>query len=170
VNRSIHTTDRLIRELIETRRAATNDEVEQIVERMASAPFEPRDISVPSELRGKRYLGNQLGARAPVLLVHPMQRVMLDRQWADGTTEDEYLEDLRRAVRAPAAHVVVYERRGGHVAAVLAPNTIPANRRGLDALPWIYVVHSADRGTMISGYQATSLQAISIPEDARWLT
>lgn len=169
MNLSPHPADRLIRHVVETGRPATDGEVEQIITRMAAAPFEGRDTSVPSELRGQRFQGQELGARGPALLVHVAQRVMLNQQWSDDTTEEAYLEDLRRAVRHPSARLILYERRGGCIAAAFAPNTMPVSRRGRHVLPWIYVVYSADRGMIVTGYQASSLQAVSIPEDARWL-
>lgn len=162
--------DRLIRELIETKRAATSAEIGQIIGRMATAPFDPRDRSVPSELRGATFRGRRLGGRGPSLSVHLAERILLNKQWANGTTEDEYAADLQRAVRDPRARLVVYARRGGHMAGILVPTNVPESRRGQDALPWLYVVYSADRGTIVSGYQASSRQALTIPEDARWLT
>ncbi len=170
MNFSPHPADRLIRELIQTRRVATDTEIQQIIERIATPPFEPRDRSVPCELRGMTYQGRQLGVRGPSLLVHLAERVLLNQQWADGTTEDEYRDDLRRAVRDQSAHLPVYERRGGHMAGILIPNGIPQDHRGSHALPWLYVVYAADRGIIVSGYQASSRQEINIPEGAQWLT
>ena len=99
-----------------------------------------------------------------------MQRVIGDDQWAVGTTEAEYLADLRRAVRTAGSRLVTYSARGGALAASFGPNTVPASRRGASAEPWLFVVYSADRGILISGYQASSLQAVRIPGDALWLT
>jgi hypothetical protein len=121
---SQHPVDQLIRELIQTGRPATKDEVEAIIERMATASFEPRVTSVPVPERGITYDGYRLGARVPSLAYHLVKRIVLDRQWADGTTEEQYLEDLRRAARAPTARFVIYEHRGGHVAITLTPTSV----------------------------------------------
>ena len=169
VNLSPHPVDQLIRELIRTGRAASPEEVEQVIERVSTAPFAQQPVAVPAELQDVPLSGQRLGPRARSLLVHLAQRILLDQQWAAGTTEQQYLSDLHFAVRRPSARIALYERRGGHVAGILAPNELPPDRRGAKALPWVYVVYSADRGTIISGYQASSVQEVDIPEGARWL-
>jgi hypothetical protein len=94
--------------------------------------------------------------------------VVDDDQWAFGTTAAEYLADLWQAARSPDARIVLYQRRGGCLAAIIAQNRIPAERRGADALPWLLVVFSADRGTIITGYQTSSDMLSNIPEDGLW--
>lgn len=168
---SQHPVDRLIRELIQTGRQATTEEIERIIERMATAPFDRRVLPVPAQLRGTPYQGRALGTREDALFIHLVQRVIRDGQWAEGITELDYVADLRRAVRAPPARLVIYQRRGGPVAATFTPSdrVLPASRRGPKALPWLYVVYSADRGIIVSGYQTSGLQTLSVPGDARWL-
>ncbi len=139
------TADLLIRDLIWTGRAATAEEIDRITQRMASSPF-------------------------PALRAH-LARRLIERQWIVGTTEQEYVDDLRRAIRDDAARVAVYRRRGGNLAAVLAPSEriLPTQRRGARWLPVLFVVYSADRDIILSGYQASSLRTIALPEDIRWL-
>jgi hypothetical protein len=126
-------------------------------------------VRVPVALRGMSYRGRPLGRRAGSLAVHLLTRVLLDQQWADVTTEADYLDDLRRAVRDAAARLAAYERRGGPMAASLAPNTVPPIRRGVKSLPWLFVVYSADRGSIISAYQVSGLEEVRISGDIRWL-
>ncbi|HZS02749.1 MAG TPA: hypothetical protein VFE37_28815 [Chloroflexota bacterium] len=168
---SRHPADRLIRELLEPGRAAGPDEIAQIVARLAAAPFSPRLVSVAIELQGLVYQGRLIYAREPALFAHLVQRVIADRQWAVGTTEQQYLGTLRRAVRSASARLLMYERRGGILAAALARTrqAVPPRQRGARFLPWLYVVYSADRGTIISGYQASGLEELNIPGNARWL-
>src|SRR5215211_2778926 len=109
---SQHPADRLIRDLIATRRRATPEEVAAIIARMASAPFDGRTVRVVPALRGVLP-----GATANALTSHLAKRVFDERQWASGTTADDYLNDLRRAVRSPAGRLLVYNRRGGNLAA-----------------------------------------------------
>ncbi len=54
---SQHPVELLIREIIRTRRTATNEEIEQIIERMAAVPFNPDRVGVPQKHRGLRYRG-----------------------------------------------------------------------------------------------------------------
>jgi len=168
---SRHPTDRLIRELIQTGRPATEDEIGRIVDRMAAMPFDRCIIPVPTTLRGQTYRGHTLGAREDSLTYHLTKRVVDERQWLDGTTADEYLADLRRAVRAPSARLATYERRGGHIAVTMTPTSaaVPSVRRTPASLPDVLVVYSADRGIILSGYQVSSLDQTGIPDEARWL-
>lgn len=76
--------NRLIRELIENRRDATPEEVEQIIERMATAPPDRRALPVPRRLRGSNYLGRTLGARTDAFFRHLIQRVVDEQQWTWG--------------------------------------------------------------------------------------
>jgi hypothetical protein len=166
-----HSADRLIRELIASGRGASPDEIAQIVERMATAPFTTRLLHVPTRERGASYQGHILAARMPSLVYHLVKRVAIEEQWQWGTTLVRYLADLKRAVRDPTARLVVYERRGDFVAATITPTSriIPAARLGLDALPQVLVVYSANSGMIVTGYQFSTLDQIRIPGEAQWL-
>lgn len=135
----------MIRALIHSGRIATVADLDQIVTRMAQAEY-------------------------PTIKQHLNKRVG-EKQWVDGTTEGEYLADLRNAIRNGGARLAIYERRGGNIASVVAEtaNIIPDSRRGQDSLPLLFVAYSADRGIIVSGYQASILGEISIPKRARWL-
>lgn len=138
---------------------------------MATAPFEPRDVRVRQTERGLVYEGRTLAARAGSLTVHLIRRVVVEGQWAFGTTADDYLADLGLAICSPDARLVVYARRGGYLAATLTPTdrVVPALRRGPQTLPELLVVYAADRGIKVSGYQVSELAATGIPEEAVWL-
>lgn len=168
---SRHPADQLIRELIATGRAATEEEVARIVARLATAPFDPRVLPVPAALRGARLGGRTLGHHEPAVTIHLAQRVIGDGQWSAATTEADYLADLRRGIGDPSARLVIYKRRGGPIAATLTPadRALPSDRRGPKSPPWLYVVYAVDRGIIVSGYGASGPQTLSIPEDARWL-
>jgi hypothetical protein len=107
----------------------------------------------------------------PACTGHLAKRIR-DKQWIEETTEQDYLDDLRQAVRDDDAHLVVYRRRGGNLAAVLTETTriIEGHRLGANWDPLFFVVYSADPGIILSGYQANSLNPIALPEDVRWLT
>lgn len=157
--------------MIRTGRSASDEEVEQIIERIATAPFDRRVIPVPTRLRGLAYQGRTLGAREDALTYHLTKRVVEERQWTMGTTADEYLGDVQRAVRAAVARLTIYARRDGHIAATVTPISVavPPARRTADSLPNVLVVYSADRGIILSGYQFSGLDRTGIPTEARWL-
>jgi len=168
---SQHPVDQLIRELVDTGRAATDADVVRIIERMASVPFASHTIRIDLDERGASYQGVVLGTLADSFTYHLIKRVAIEQQWADGTTGDDYLQDLRRAIRDTEAHLTVYSRRGGVVAAIIVPTAriLPPERCGDRPEQSIIVIYSTDRGRIISGYQFSSLAVTGIPQEARWL-
>lgn len=168
---SQHPADRLIRELIGTRRAATVEETARIIERLVTTPFDPRLRGVRVKERGITYLGRAVGAREDSLFYHLVKRVVIEQQWADGTMEDQYLADLRQGVQSVAAQLIVYNDSDGPLTATVTPTAliVPPERLGLNPLPHLLVVHSVDRGALITGYQFSSLDYVRLPENAVWL-
>src|SRR5687767_9844683 len=99
---SLDPTDRLIRELLRRRRTATSAEIASIQNRIGSAQFDTRMVQVPPREQRLTYSGQTLGTRAAADLLHLVRRILVDRQWALGTTMSEYLGDLHTAVVDPA--------------------------------------------------------------------
>jgi hypothetical protein len=123
--------DQLIRELIQSQRRATPQEINQIVARMATAPFDPPRVRpVPTQDRRLTYQERTLGAREDSLFYHLVKRVVDEEQWADGTTAQQYLADLVQAVRSPHARLAVFERRGGHIAATVTSTDLSCHFHG----------------------------------------
>ena len=167
---SLHPIDVLIRELVNRVRAPAADDEATIPAHIALAPFDPRsDVTVPMKDRGLTYAGRSIGARASALVLHLAQRISGDAEWSETTGAEEYLADLRAAIRHPDARFGLYQRLGGFIVAVVAPNDISPERLGPGAKPWLCVVYSADRGTIITGYQVEAIPPTGIPEDALWL-
>jgi hypothetical protein len=166
-----HPVDRLIRELIRTGRQATGAEVARIVERIATAPFGGSTVRVPVKERGARYGDLVLGTRADSLTYHLVKRVAIEQQWPDGTSGEQYLADLARAIRDPRARLAVFPRRGGSIAATITPTArvIPAHRLGAEPASQLLVIYSADRGMIVTGYQFSTLDQTGVPEEAVWL-
>ncbi len=163
--------DHLISELLRSGHEATPAEVGRILSRMATAPLDVRLVRVPGYLRGQPYGGRTLQRRDQSAFVHLVKRVRYDRQWAEDTTMADYLEDLRRAVRQPDAHLLIYARHGEHHAGVIADTdlAVPVGRRGELALPNLLVVYSWERRAIRTGYQFSAMDKVGIPGDARWL-
>jgi hypothetical protein len=162
---------RLIEELLATGRQPESTEIDQIIVLISTAPFEPREIRAPLPERHLRYGQHSLAGPVPSLIDHLIKRVVVERQWAPGTTAQQYVRDIQQAVRHPAARLIVYVRRGGTMAAALVPTerVIPAGRRGRRTRRNFAVIYSVDRGTIITAYQYTDETTMSIPRDARWL-
>jgi hypothetical protein len=168
---SQHPADQLVRDLVAGWREPAAGDKGTIVGRVASVPFNVAEVRVAPAHRGLIYRGEALGERADSLTYHVAQRVLVDRQWSEETTADQFLDDLRAAARHPEARLAAFVRRGGHIVTALAPteDVVPTQRRGALALSVLAVVFSADRGMIITGYQASSPERISIPENAIWL-
>lgn len=160
-------TDRLIREVLRTRQAASPEEADRILERIGAASF-MGEVRVPPRHRGLTYRGRGVRAREDSLFYHLAKRVD-EGQWAEGTAEEEYLEDLRAAARDPSARLVLYALRGGAIAAVLSENPVPEERRGPDAPDYLFVAYSADRATIITGYQVSGVETLNLSEDPLWI-
>ena len=161
----------LIREIAEDPdRPVTGEELQRIVECVALAPFDPEPRRVATALRGISYQGHELGARERPLISHLVQRVLIDRQWACGTTAHEYLEDLRAAARHPSARIAVGAPPGsGPLLYVFAPNAMPRDRLGEKSLPRVFVLYGADAAAIITGYQASGMETVRLPSNTRWL-
>lgn len=169
MTKSTDPVDQLIRDLLVRERTANEEEIAAIIARLASAPFNDQLVSVPRMYRGLHHPGPPLGNRERSLRLHLTVRVVKDRQWSEETDESTFLDDLHEAVRHHAARLILYHRRGGALAAVLSPNNISREHLGPGALPLVYVIYSADRSTIVSGYQASDITTISIPGEAQWL-
>ncbi len=145
--------------------------VGDVIARIASAPFEARLRRVPRQHRGIRYLGRVPGAREESLFLHLVKRVMVEGQWAGGTTEADYVADLRASAAASSARRLVFGRRGGAIAAAITPTAevVPSARLGPRPLPNLIVLYAADRGIIVNGYQFSTLDATAIPGEGRWL-
>jgi hypothetical protein len=161
----------LIRELIRTSGAPSPAEIEQVLDHIVAAPFDNQIIRVPARHRDLAYEGRTLARDDDSLFYHLVKRVVVEEQWSIGTTADQYLEDLQRAVRWSTARLVLYYRVSEHYATVISPTavSVPARRRGPAAQPWLLVVYSADREAIVSGYQFSNLQALNISPAALWL-
>jgi hypothetical protein len=142
---SSHPADRLVRDLVQSGRPVTEQEIADIVSRLAGAPF-------------------------PQAAQHHAKRLQ-EGQWSARVTVEQYVADLKTAVRHPTSRILVYKRRGGALAAALTEtaDAVAPDNLGPAPLPLLFVVFSAERGMIVTGYQASALATIGIPPDARWL-
>jgi hypothetical protein len=88
---------------------------------------------------------------------HLLKRIYYDQQWPVGTTTDQFVADLRLAIRHPDASVWTYEYFDEPCVGLLAPSHI---RGTPGAKPYIFVVYSARYGTLTTGYQATGPEMV----------
>jgi len=167
---SNHPTDILMRDIIQQDRTPTPDELRQIRAHIATASFNPAMRRVGRSERGKSYQGIVLGARALSTDYHLVKRVVIEQQWAYGTTFAEYLADLRNIVRSGQSSIALYFYRNEHTVMAIAPreSVVAATRTGSRPEQNILVIYSADRGNIITGYQFSELSEVDLPEGVRW--
>ena len=167
-----HPVDELIIRLVRDHETvATPADIAAIVERIATAPFNRRRVRVFGTDRNLTYGGAPIGRVADPLALHLAKRVELERQWAFGTSADEYLASLRVSAQYPRARVLVYERSADFVAATISPTelVVPVHRRGRDWDPHLLVVYSARHGVLRTGYMYSDFGELDMPEAIRWL-
>lgn len=155
--------DALILSLVAADRQATDAELDRIVAHVARAPFSTRPV------RTTRWLRERLAqagitieqTRLPSVEVHLLKRIHLERQWPVGTTADNYLAGLHRAVEHPAAQVWTYRYYAEPYVGVLAPShlqDVPSPQ------PYIFVAYNPRYGTITTGYQASKPENIFTDE------
>jgi hypothetical protein len=168
---SQHPVDLLIVRLIRQEVDASPADVGRIVQRMATAPFNQHPVRVPGQDRGLIYSGAAIGRTSAPLSLHLAKRVVQDEQWTFGTTEDEYLADLRTAAQHPQARTLVYERTTDYVSATISPTVevVPVQRLGRRSLPLLVVIYSARHGVLRTGYMYSDFSKLDMPEAIRWL-
>ena len=126
-------------------------------------------MRITREIRGRNYLGHHISNREPSDIAHLAKRVLLDEQWAWGTTVQEYIGDLHRAAQHPSARLAVFAARGQRYAGIISPNPVPEGRLGVRSESLLWVVYNSDHGTITTGYQVSSVTSIDLPENIRWL-
>ncbi len=167
-----HPADELIRRFIEVADLQpSHADIEMIVERMATAPFNNQMQRAPRRLRG-HLRGRLLEGRADALSLHLIKRVYEDEQWTRETTADEFLQDVRSAIRAKHARLVVFRNWGGSFAATIVEteSIVPSYRRGSRTERLLFSLYSADSAIIVTAYMISSLAALRLSGDARWLT
>lgn len=158
--------DQLIRDAVDSRRRLSVEELRHVLEHVADVPFATRPVKAHREVQGREYLGYRLEGKLPSLVAHLAKRVLKDEQWPVGTTPQQYLADLRQAIRSPEAQLYTYRygigARAQHCLGILAPNHVqgPKNR----ALLW--VVYSATYGRITTGYQIGSALELDVLKES----
>ncbi|HEX5164477.1 MAG TPA: hypothetical protein VFV93_03705, partial [Thermomicrobiales bacterium] len=146
------------------------DDIDAIIEHVATASFSAKQWSVPWQMRIV-FHGVRIGPTAESALYHVLKRVVHDRQWSIGTSLSDYLTDVSSAVRSPGARIAIYRRWNQTTVAFLSETlvTVPSHRLGSAALPFTLVLYSADTGKISTAHMVVSETAARIPGHARWL-
>ena len=142
-------------------------EIRRIQEEAARMPFTTKTVKVPLVDRGKIINGVQLERYTRSDAYHLFKHID-DGQWRVGTSFDEYLGDLRQGI-LHAERISSYIHQNERVVGFFARNRTGISHLGPAPEEYLYVVYSINRHAIITGYQTSGLEKLTIREDAVWL-
>jgi len=150
----------------------TQTDINRLIVAMERAPFSSRVISVLPDLVGQTYLGRVIRRREPSCFAHLVKRVLSERQWAPGTTEEIYNQDIRSVLQSQNMRLVVYRRDVIYLLAFAETDEIiPFEHRGLRTQKFVGIFYAPEHGTITTGYQFSDLDRIDFGKDGVvWLT
>jgi len=161
-----------MRRVIRSGERVTDTDVRDIIDRVRSAPFSTRSVSVdPDYARIAAANGFTVHSPTDALTAHVAKHVWAQQQWMVTTTPEEYLDDIRTVIGARTARLAFYERGRRPVVAVVAETdeVVPVGRIGPASGPYVLVMYSPDSAMILTAYMIRSIEAANIPAGALWL-
>lgn len=151
--------NQFIRALIDAGHQATDAEQQRIIAHVAQASVSSRLVKINQWLRQELVArGVEVSSdRLPSVQVHLLKRIHFDGQWLPDTTLAQFTADLRQAVTHPDVQMCTYRWFGESFAGFLAPSHV---QNVPNPEPLIFVAYSADYGTIKTGFQVSSPDAI----------
>jgi len=160
---SANLVDQRIRQIVAGSRSPSIEDVVMIQQRAASATFYRSEANTPNDLVGMQLPdGHVIGERERSIYIHLAKRIQ-QGQWDRSTSPEGYLNDLQAFTKRDDVQVLLYERRGGNMAAFIGPAP-----QGGDESNMI-VIYSADRGMIVSGYRFGNFSDLNLGTNQRWL-
>ncbi|MEW5957269.1 MAG: hypothetical protein AB1801_06075 [Chloroflexota bacterium] len=146
--------DTLITKLINQASRATARQLKQLTRRVAAAPFAEDLLEVDEPLWGGFWQGDVIapGYRLPAVELALLRAVRLDDHWPAGTSVDQFLADLRRAILDPRAGVWTLVM-AGQPCVVLAAGSEEGEAGSGERLITV-VWYCAATGRLHAGYRA----------------
>ncbi len=146
--------ERLIFEAAATARRLTREDLQQIIEYVTKAGFDPdAGEKAGGRLAGMYWQGHTLrgGDRLPPAEVHYLRHVVRNREWPDDTTLEEYIQSIQEVILNPDAYIFTsyYEDREWQLG-FIAPS---GSWRGDAGGDWILVEYRLSTGHWVTAYQ-----------------
>lgn len=152
------TVDTLILELIETRRQASPEELALVIAHVAQASFATYQARVPIKLRRvMASRGTTLPPKLSSLEIHLLKRVDEEQQWPPGTTAQQYVADLHRAIVHLDVQAWTYRYFAQPFVGFLAPSHVQGAAR---LEKYLFVAYSPLYSTLTTGYQTSAIIAV----------
>ncbi|ALJ91027.1 phage head morphogenesis protein [Thermus aquaticus] len=163
LGRGMPEADRYLAGLLATRQPRATDWM-LAAGRVAVAGFPEREERVKDPR-----VRSLLGPMAQRIVQKLTKHAVIDEQFRPNLTPEEYLEALRSAAVHPEAAFVVHAPPRGPALLVIAPSEAAGDALGPNALPWLVVVYDLRHGTLVTGYQASSLEEVTLWDNHLWL-
>lgn len=151
-------------------RKANEAEIQAIRDRLTGADL-LEEVRIRPSSRGLSASGYTLVGGEGSLVHHLVRRIVLDEQWADGTTPEQYLTDLRASINDGSARFGVGKPSGNTapLVYVFADNLVPQWRRGRRDESLMFVLYGVADGVIITGHMVSGANAVRRADDFRWL-
>lgn len=162
----------LIIEIIESGREATDDEIQRIREHVAGVGFEPGGWTKAGiHIHGLLWNGQIIHSndRMSNLIAHFLRHTVAQQEWPTGTTLDEYIASLRRAVEDPEGGIALEKRFHQWQLSFIAD---ARESQGLKSRGWILVGYPVEYGYWATGFQpdlGLHHFTLDVTEGERWL-
>lgn len=172
---AISDVDRVILEAATGARRLSFEELRLVLEHVAQAGFPPGANSEAHGLSGIEWQGRILRRRDRITSAerHYLDHVVVNREWPDGTTLDEYLESIRAVILDPSSGVFTsrYLQAGQQWRWQLGVVNRTGELRGPRGADWILVDYRVGVGWTTAYQPQQRLQALVDPrrEEMRWL-
>ena len=163
--------DRLMLEAATSIRDLGDDELQQVLEHIAIAGFDPA-VNVPAaglaehEWEGRILMGRD---RITSAARHYLRHVVLRQEWPVGTSFEHYLASLRVIILDPRSGILTSRYRGQWQLTIVCRS---GSMRGPGGFDWLLVGYRLGIGYWVTAYQARDgLRALFEPnrEHRRWL-
>lgn len=164
--------NRLILELAESRRQATDEEIQRIREHVASVGYQPGAMAkAGSRIAGLVWEGQAIQSSHWMdnALVHYLRHVVAQAEWPSGTTVAEYNAILRAIIEDPTGGILLTCPFDAWQLTFVSESHDPERFNGR---PWIAVGYGVNYGFWMTGYRPRFGLAHFTPnadEGERWL-
>jgi hypothetical protein len=162
--------DQLILDAAEGRRQLTADELQQVLEHVAQAGFDPTPSVRAKGLAGLLWQGRLLTGRDLMTSAerHFLRHVVRFQEWPPGTGLADYLSSVRDIILDPMSSVLVSRYLGSWQLGVVRESL---HLRGPGGLDWVLVEYRVALGRWVTAYQVPTLQDLHSPErtHVQWL-
>lgn len=157
---------------VQSGRQLSGSEINELSKRVSEAGFETRSyqrIRRKDRLAGVRYRGRrlQVGDRIPVDEFHYLKHVVVQNEWPQDTTKQEYIGDIKRIILDPHSDILYSEYLGMPQISFVGKSRLRGSGGGV----WTIVDYRIATKSWVTAFQPEGLGAWQTHgrSDARWV-